>query len=296
MSKEFNSIDEIDAFLEEMFANEDKPEDEPEKPETDEEPDLENEDESDQEDNEDVSNEEDNEDEEGDEVDEEPEAPEKPAPKPKKPSAEEKQNHAFAKLRTEASEYKRKADEYDEVIKTLMEEAGFDDFNQFKSAVKQQVKEKAIKEGRMTEAAYDKMENLDKREKEIRQREQQIKQNELNLKAKLFNDAVVEFATEYGLGEAGVGQAYERLEELGYTVEALLAQPDPKVLIRGVMADEVERIALAEYRKKANPKKAVDSGKLPTSNKQKTLEQQQNELLDSELRQYAKRIGVSYND
>lgn len=295
MSKEFNSIDEIDAFLEEMFANEEQPEDEPENPETDEEPEKEaDETESDQEDDEGVPEKEADEDEEGDEADDEPEVPEKP--KPKKPSAEEKQNHAFAKLRTEASEYKRQADEYDEVVKTLMEEAGFDDFNQFKSAVKQQVKEKAIKEGGMTEAAYDKMENLDKREKEIRQREQQINQNELNLKAKLFNDAVVEFATEYGLGEAGVGQAYERLEELGYTVEALLAQPDPKVLIRGVMADEVERIALAEYRKKANPKKAVDSGKLPTSNKQKTLEQQQNELLDSELRQYAKRIGVSYND
>lgn len=310
MEREFKSIEEIDRYLEEEFAKEQESselqegveqaieEEETvatEEEDTDEE--LVNDEEDEEDEEEDLDPEEDEEEpeeepEEDEEDEEEPE--EDPKPKPKR-TKEDKTNHAFAKLRQEAKESKQKADEYDAVIRKLMREAGYQDFEQFKSAVEEQLDEKDRKEGGYTKEEYTRKKELAEEEARIRAREQALKDQERNTKAKVFNDAVINFSREYGLGKEGITKVYNRLEELHYTPDLLLSQPDPTVVIRGAMAEYVEKRALDSFKERESKKKKVDSGKISTRHNEDNLDEQRDKLIEKEMREYAKRKGIKYD-
>ena len=295
---EFTSIEDIDRYLEEEFSKETPPVDTEDEPEEDidlEDESLEDDEPEGDEEVEEESDEEDESDESEDEPeDDEPEVDEHEVTK--KPSKEDKSNHAFAKLRQEAKENKQKAEEYNAVIDKLMREAGYTDFNQFKKAVEEQLDEKEREKAGYTKEEFSRKKDLEAEEKRIREREEALRNQERNTKAKVFNDAVTKFAQDYGMGENGSTEIYNRLEKLNYTADLLLAQPDPYIVIKGAMADVVEKKALASYKEKASNKKKVDSGKLTTRSNDDNLEDQLDKLLEQDLREYAKRRGIKYDD
>lgn len=295
--REFHSIEDIDRFLEEEFAKEESElqgevEDKIEEEELESEDDGTSEDETEEVEEDDEEETEEGESEEDETEDDEPEEDSKP---PKKPSQEEKTNNAFAKLRIEAKENKQKADEYDAVVRKLMKEAGYTNFSEFKKAVEEQLDEKERKDAGYTKEEYDRKKQLDEEARKIKAREEALINQERTNRSKNFNDAVVEFAKQYKMGEDGVARIYNRLEELNYTVDLLISQPDPHVVIKGAMAEEVERQALESYKERNLKRKKVDKGKITTRQKEDSLQEQQDKLLEQELREYAKRRGISYD-
>lgn len=301
--REFHSIEDIDRFLEEEFAKEESElqgevEEKIEEEELESEEEVESEDDGASEDEteeveEDDEEETEEEESEGDET--EDEDPEEDLEPPKKPSKEEKTNNAFAKLRVEAKENKQKADEYDAVIRKLMKEAGYTNFSDFKKAVEEQLDEKERKDAGYTKEEYDRKKQLDEEARKIKAREDALLNQERTNRSKKFNDAVVEFANQYKMGEDGVARIYNRLEELNYTVDLLISQPDPHIVIKGAMAEEVERQALESYKERNLKRKKVDKGKITTRQKEDSLQEQQDKLLEQELKAYAKRRGISYD-
>lgn len=205
-----------------------------------------------------------------------------------KPTKEEKANHAFAQLRKEASENKRKAEEYDAVLTKLMKESGYKDFDSFKEAVEKQFDEKERKEKGYSEQEYSRLKEIEAREKRLQEKEKVMSEKEYNSKAYAFDQAVRKYSQEYGLGEDGPSRVYQTLEKEGYTAEMLVAQPKPDLLIKGVMADDIARIR-AERRQVKKANKTVDTKKITTRSQEDDLASQQEELFKQEMRDYEKR-------
>lgn len=278
------TVDELDELLAKEFAKDDSDDSEVEVEEEEVE-EEESEDETDEQ--------------ESDDADEEPEpteesepdvVPEVEQPKTRR-SPEEKKDYAFAKLRKDASEAKRLADErakqleeQEELLKSLMEASDFSDLNEFKRALAKQVDEKKREKSGHTEAEYAKIKEMEQREAELKRRENEIKQQEFNARAKAFDSTVREVIKTYGMTENDRQQVYAELEKLGYTADMLLAIPSPQHLIKGVVVDLKGETAPAK-------RKTVDTRSIPTPPSKESVASQQEKLLAKELKEYENRKG-----
>ena len=214
--------------------------------------------------------------------------PEVEKPKPKR-SPEEKKDYAFAELRKKATEAKRLADEQakkieeqEELLKSLMEASDFTDIDEFKKALNKQVDEKRRAKSGYTEAEYAKIKSIESQEAELKRREEAIRQQEFNARAKSFDTTVRELIHSHGLGEKDREQVYNELEKAGYTADVLLALPNPRHLINGV---------IGEIKGDSTPvkRKTVDTRPIPTPPSKESLQAKQDKLLASELRDYERR-------
>lgn len=213
---------------------------------------------------------------------------EEPQEKPNKRTPDEKKEYAFAKLRKEATEAKkfaeeaeRKSRDYDTVLKSLMKEAGYSDFEEFKRDVEAQVSERERTKLGYTPEEYGKIKSLEQREKELNEKEEKIRQQDFASKAKRFDETVRSYSEKYGLGEKGVAGVYKELQDSGYTPEMLLSMPNPELLIKGTMADFISQNPSAQ----STNKKSVDTKKLHTKITD-TGSDDLEKLLKKELREY----------
>lgn len=277
------TVEELDELLAKEFAKNDDEDEETEQVTADEEEET-----KDDDDDSEDSNEQSDEHEEPDTVDESEVGDADVTPKKGKTS-EEKKDYAFAKLRKEASEAKRLADEQakkleesDSVLRTLMEQSGFSDLGEFKKALQKQVDEKKRKESGYTEQEYERAKAIEQREANLKKREEEIKQLEFNSRAKAFDSTVREVIKEYGMSEPEREKVYAELERLGYTADVLLAMPSPRHLIKGVVIDMKGSDAPVK-------RKTVDTQRIVTTQDKTSLATQQDELLKKELRDYERR-------
>lgn len=201
-------------------------------------------------------------------------------------TTEEKKEFAFAKLRKEATEAKRLADErakkleeHDVIIKSLMEQSGFSDLDSFKLALNKQIDEKKQKESGYTDQEYKKIKAIEDREAQLKKREEEIKQQEFDVKARQFDATVREIIKAQGLSEADREQVYTELENLGYTADMLISIPKPQHIIKGVISD---------FKGSSEPvkRKTVDTQRIITTVNKQSLQSQQDELLKNELKDY----------
>lgn len=208
------------------------------------------------------------------------------APKKGK-SPEEKKDYAFAKLRKEASEAKKlaeekakQAEEYDNLLRVLMTQSGFEDLGSFKKALEKQVSEQERKAKGYTEDEYKKVKSIEQREAELKKREEEMKQKEFNSRAQMFDNTVREVIKEYNLKETDREKVYLELETLGYTADTLLSIPSPRHLIKGIVVDmrgsEPEPVV----------RKTVDTQRIITPVNKESLATKQDELLAKELKEY----------
>lgn len=220
--------------------------------------------------------------------DDEPTVEETPASTVKKP-IEDKTNYAFGKLRKEASESKREVAERDEIIKALMHEAGYDDYNEFKTAVREQFLKKEREEKGWTVDQQKEIEDLRKSQDELANLKKVVAQKETQERAVKFDQQVKAFAEQYDLGKDGTKIIYEELQKAGYDVGMLLAQPNPTLLIKGVMSEHIVSKAVSAHEVKKSTRKTVDKAKIVvTHDNEDDAESIQEKLLAKDLAAYRK--------
>ena len=277
------TVEELDELLAKEFAKDDSEDQEDIVDEVEEEESVDEESEQEEVDPE-SEEEQETEDTEDSEVDDEEEPKVVETKKGKTP--EEKKDYAFAKLRKEASEAKKLADErakqveeHDNILRTLMEQSGFSDLESFKKALNKQVDEKKRQESGYSEDEYKKIKLMEQREAEIKQREEQLKKQEFDAKARRFDSTVRDIIQSQGMSEADRLTVYTELENLGYTADILLSLPNPQHLIKGVVS-EIKGNTVPVKRK------TVDTGRIVTTPNKQSFESQQDELLKKELKDY----------
>lgn len=289
MENKQDSISALDEALLKEFSTPDEPADEPK----DEEEDVVDESE-DTEDDETEDEDDDSEDEPDDE-----EIDDEPSEEVKETLKKEKQkNFEFGRLRKEkaeaqrlASELASKVEDQGEILNRLMKEAGYDKYDEFKQAVTTQLKQKEMKEKGYSEEQFEELETMRKKMQEFEKKETESHKNEMAQRAKSFDDTVRSFAETNKMGKDGVKKIYDSLEQAGYNLDILLAQPKPEILIKGVMSDYLKDSSVQEYLNKKATRKTVDSGKIRSEKLEDTLESLQDEEIKRDLDAYKKRRG-----
>jgi len=160
-----------------------------------------------------------------------------------KPSAEDKKDFAFSKIRKENSDLKAQAKERQEEINFLNRLAaqyGYTDVKKFqedyeKARVQQEAKDKGL-----DPVLYSQLQESNKRIAEL---ENKQKETELMNKAATFKSAVDKAVSDYNLGEDGRNEIFNKLEEAGFTVDDILALPNPEILIKGVLSDKIAELS-----------------------------------------------------
>lgn len=213
--------------------------------------------------------------------DEEQEEPkEEPKAKPKR-TKEEKADYKFAQLRKEAHDAKKAFEDREEIVRALMKEAGIADYEAFKQAIKENLSEKEMKQKGYTKEQFSELEQL-RQDKARLERELNDRTTvEVRTKAQRFDNLVESYSDKVNMTKTEV---YEILAESGYSIETLLAQPNPELLIKGALADKLIQ-SKPEEPKRTETKRFVsgekkDNGKL-------TVE----DLVKQDLDDFKKRKG-----
>ncbi len=184
-------------------------------------------------------------------------------PKPQEPEVkhkrtkQEKEEYSFAKLRKEASENKKLFEERDALIRQLMKEGGFSEYDEFKKALTTQLSAKEMKEKGYTPEQYSELEALRAENKRIADELASRTKREVYDKASKFDGLVQTYADKADMTKTEV---YSTLEGMGYNVETLLAQPNPEVLLKGALADKLGKPVQEVVKKKVDTKKLTPAG------------------------------------
>lgn len=232
MENVFDSVDAIDAALDEEFGKETTD------PETDE--NVENNDvNTDSEDltqdnnvEEGASNEEPN--------NEEGQVVETPVQNNGEGNKSSKKDHAFANLRSENSNLKKERDNYkadSDYLKELAASYGYDDTAKFQEAIKQARYQKEAQEKGYDPVLYKKTMEQEAR---IRQLEQEREKEIQNRKIERFQNALDNAVKEYNIDAQKI---FNKLESSGLSVETVLSVDNPKILLDGLLVDEIRNNA-----------------------------------------------------
>ena len=221
--------------------------------------------------------------------DEEPEdKPEEPIKDSKKRTPEQKQKEALIRMRQEKQEVKRKLQEveaqgreYQATLNRLMKEAGYDDYASFKQALDAQLAQKEMKEKGYSKEQFSEVDRLRKQLAEKESLLQAKQQAEQYSQASRFDGLVKDYSKRAGVTSKFV---YDQLETLGYDVPTLLAQPNPEILIKGLLSDRL----VAE-----KPKKRVDTEKFTPTPPDEKGKIDIDALIKQEMADYKARKGNS---
>lgn len=176
----------------------------------------------------------------------------------------ENQNQAFAQMRVEAKQAREEAQRYQEAIDALMGATGYDDRDAFLQEVLKAQEQQIMQEQGHTEETYQMQKQLEQRAYELQQQEQFIQQQQFMAQATEFNKMVEENAAKYGLT---AGEIYNRLEESGLSdPEAVIYSPNPELLLKGVMVEEIYKAKIKEAEERNASRPEVNSDPLYRNN------------------------------
>lgn len=228
MNNELNSVEDIDAMLDNEFKiTEEQPSEnteetdgnvEDQESETDENQETENDEET---------------------KDDENNSNENQEKSDSKPNADDKKEFAFSKMRKENSDLRNQLNEKNaetEFLNKLAAQYGYTDVKKFqadyeKARVQQEAKDKGL-----DPVLYSQLQESNKRIAEL---EKKQSETELMNKAANFKNAVDKAVADYNLGEDGRNEIFNKLEEAGFSVDTLLTIPNPEILIKGVLSDKI---------------------------------------------------------
>lgn len=156
-----------------------------------------------------------------------------------KPNADDKKEFAFSKMRKENSDLRNQLNEKNaesEFLSKLAAQYGYTDVKKFqadyeKARVQQEAKDKGL-----DPVLYSQLQESNKRIAEL---EKKQSETELMNKAANFKNAVDKAVADYNLGEDGRNEIFNKLEEAGFSVDTLLTIPNPEILIKGVLSDKI---------------------------------------------------------
>ena len=156
-----------------------------------------------------------------------------------KPSADDKKEFAFSKMRKENSDLKNQLNEKNaesEFLNRLAAQYGYTDVKKFQEDYEKARVQKEAKEKGIDPVLYAQLQESNKRIAEL---ESIQKETELMNRANSFKIAVDKAVEYYNLGENGRNEIFNKLEEAGFSVDTLLAIPNPEILIKGVLSDKI---------------------------------------------------------
>ena len=227
----FDSVDAIDAALDEQYGREEESSENVE-PEVVENTDIE----------ENTSEEPTKDEEPKDEEpkDEEPEQVEKVAQPDDEGNKPNKKEYAFANLRSENTNLKKERDSYkvdSDYLKELAASYGYDDTAKFQDAVKEARYQKEAQEKGYDPTLYKKTMEQERR---IQQLEQEREQDIQNRKLERFQNALDNAVKEYSIDAQEI---FSKLENSGLSVETVLNVDNPKILLDGLLIDVIRNNA-----------------------------------------------------
>lgn len=154
--------------------------------------------------------------------------------------SDSKKEYAFSNLRAENSNLKRERDGYkadSDYLKELAASYGYDDVQKFQEAVRTARDQKEAQDKGYDPVLYKKAMDAERRIAELeKEREEQKTQMQLDR----FQTALSNASKTYNIEEKDI---LERLEEEGVTVEEILSSNNHKLLINGVLVDEIKNSA-----------------------------------------------------
>lgn len=151
-----------------------------------------------------------------------------------------KKDHAFANLRSENTNLKKERDNYkadSDYLKELAASYGYDDTAKFQEAIKQARYQKEAQEKGYDPVLYKKAMEQEAR---IRQLEKEREQEVQDRKIERFQNALDNAVKEYGLDAQDI---FDKLENSGLSVETVLNVDNPKILLDGLLIDEIKNNA-----------------------------------------------------
>ena len=151
-----------------------------------------------------------------------------------------KKDHAFANLRSENTNLKKERDSYkadSDYLKELAASYGYDDTAKFQEAIKQARYQKEAQEKGYDPVLYKKTMEQEAR---IRQLEQEREKEIQDRKIERFQNALDNAVKEYNIDAQDI---FNKLENSGLSVETVLSVDNPKILLDGLLVDEIRNNA-----------------------------------------------------
>ena len=151
-----------------------------------------------------------------------------------------KKDYAFANLRSENTNLKKERDSYkadSDYLKELAASYGYDDTAKFQEAIKQARYQKEAQEKGYDPVLYKKTMEQEAR---IRQLEKEREQEIQDRKIERFQNALDNAVKEYNIDAQEI---FSKLENSGLSVETVLSVDNPKILLDGLLVDEIRNNA-----------------------------------------------------
>lgn len=151
-----------------------------------------------------------------------------------------KKDHAFAELRAENGNLKKERDGYkadSDYLKELASSYGYDDVSKFQEAIREA---KYQKEAEAKGYDYDLYKKTMEQERRIAELEKEREQEITDRKLERFKNALDKAVETYGIEEQEI---FDRLENSGVSVEDVLSISNPKLLIDGLLVDKIKNDA-----------------------------------------------------
>lgn len=153
---------------------------------------------------------------------------------------DDKKNHAFANLRSENSTLKKERDDYkadSDYLKELAASYGYDDISKFQDAIREARYQKEAQDKGYDPALYKKTMEQERRIAQLeKEREQEIQERKLER----FQNALDNAVKEYGIDAQEI---FAKLENSGLSVDTVLSVDNPKILLDGLLIDEIRNNA-----------------------------------------------------
>lgn len=260
--REFSSIEEIDAALDEEFSLS-----EDDELELDE---LEDEDESDDDE---------------EDMDEKVEDDEEIIKK-EKPNKQNQQEYAFAKLREEKLQAENKAKQEAEFMRKLAKASGYgEDVESYRKDLESRLVEEEARQHGITPEVYQELADA---KAKLEKYEKEKVETERTTKSQKFLNTINQVLEQYDVDSKAMSkELFQSLEDAGYSIETLLSIPQPEFLIRGVLYEKLSKATLKDN----SIKNSVETKKLKSSAKDvKSVD----ELIEEEMVAYAKSRGLKY--
>lgn len=198
---------------------------------------------------------------------------------------DDKKNFAFSQLRKENSDLKNRisaSSKNEEFLKGLAAQYGYDSIESF---------QKAYEDARIAKEAKDKgydpelYRQLQESNRRIAQLEEQNRQNILRERASNFKSAIDRTINEYKLGEDGRNEIFTRLENAGYSIDDILRIANPEPLIKGIMMDKIVNLSKQEQIEKVKDlEENLSDEKFDNQASEKTFSL--DDLISKEMKEY----------
>lgn len=176
-----------------------------------------------------------------------------------KHTKDEQQKFAFAKLNKERSDALAKAKEYEDIFNDLAKMYNFPDAESYKNQLRKAMDASNAKKQGISPEIYHKLQEQEAQINRLNaQNDMQIKQAKVNR----FQKALDGVVKEYNFNQEDIDGMFDNLQKAGYTVDTLLQQPNPDLIIRGAFMSKINERTIQNQRElEAQSSKGVDTTK-----------------------------------